>query len=525
MKIQVSLGTWRWLLLSGLGCGALQACGGATDTANGEPENAGGSPSGVGGSISTGTGGTSSGGQSTGTGGESTGTGGRLIETRSCENPKDLGGNWEQCDDGALHRTAPGTCPNYLPSDPVEPQSKYDQCSSDQDCANAQLGYCATYSGDEQDPMFDAELTPGNYCRYGCETDDDCADGSICLCGAPIGTCVQADCTSDAECGEGLRCSGYVADPGCGGLAFACETPLDECVTNGDCIGERQCTNYGSDHRTCQSADCPIGRPFLVAGHERLAGAVARADWSTEELPRDLGQQKLTEAERAAIARAWTRVGLMEHASVAAFARFALQLLQLGAPPELLDATQGAMADETRHARLSFGIAERFDGQPHGPGELPTSDALIGSDTRSIVLTAVLEGCIGETVAAVEAAEAAEHAESPALADLLRSVAEDERRHAELAWKFVAWALQQSDVSLRHEVRQLFDHEINQRRPISHRPLTATEQVLAAHGKLPEPFRRELRARVLCEVVAPSVAALLGQSGQRADDLQAMRAV
>lgn len=497
MNIQVSLGSWRWLLLSGLGCGGLQACGG---TAEGMEPSTGGLPGATGGATNGVGGTTSSSGGTTSTGGQAGGTGG-FTQSRRCENPTDLGGNWERCDDGSLHRTEPGTCPNLLPTEPPEPQGEFDQCKSDADCTDAPFGYCVANSGGEQ--------VSANLCQYGCETDSDCADGRICLCGDPIGYCVDAACTSDADCDGELRCSDYVVSPGCGGMAFACETPEDECVTDADC-SEGECSYDGSKH-VCQPISCVIGRPFLVAGHERLADAIARSDWGVADLPTSLGQEELTEEERAAVAKAWTRVGLMEHASVAAFARFALQLLQLGAPPDLLDAAHQAMADETRHARLCFGLAQKFDGAPHGPGALPTSDALTDSELRNIVLTAVLEGCIGETVAAVEAAEAAEHCASPELSELLRSIAEDERRHAELAWQFVAWVLASADDALQDDVRRLFEHEANNASTTSQRQLTDSERVLAAHGHLPHSFRRTLRARVLEEVVLPSARLLLSR--------------
>lgn len=44
------------------------------------------------------------------------------------------------------------------------------------------------------------------------------------------------------------------------------------------------------------------------------------------------------------------RTAGIETGSIAAFARFTLQLLHLGAPCELIEASQRAMLDETRHA-------------------------------------------------------------------------------------------------------------------------------------------------------------------------------
>ena len=130
---------------------------------------------------------------------------------------------------------------------------------------------------------------------------------------------------------------------------------------------------------------------------------------------------------------------------MAAFARFALQLLQLGAPPELVERTTAAMADETRHARLAFGIASAYAGEALGPGPLDIERSLDETSLVDVVRLVVREGCVGETVAALEAREAAEHAlESDPGRDCLRGVADDETRHAELAWRFVAWALEQA---------------------------------------------------------------------------------
>jgi hypothetical protein len=130
----------------------------------------------------------------------------------------------------------------------------------------------------------------------------------------------------------------------------------------------------------------------------------------------------------------------MEHASIAAFSRFSLQLLALGAPSDLLMDTARAMADETRHARLCFGLAERYGLRAVGPGKLDMTGALGELDLLEVVEMVTLEGCIGESGAALEAAWAAEAAAEPSLKAALSGIAEDEARHAALAFRFVAWA-------------------------------------------------------------------------------------
>lgn len=95
------------------------------------------------------------------------------------------------------------------------------------------------------------------------------------------------------------------------------------------------------------------GRPFRVAGHARVADAVVRADWAEVLAALVVPPGPL----RDAVVKAWTTAARAEHASVASFARFTLQLLHLGAPADLVADAQQAALDEVRHARLCFGVA------------------------------------------------------------------------------------------------------------------------------------------------------------------------
>ncbi len=72
--------------------------------------------------------------------------------------------------------------------------------------------------------------------------------------------------------------------------------------------------------------------------------------------------------EREALGAAWLRNALMEHASIAAFARFTLELLAVGAPADLIRDSNAAASDETRHAELCFALASEYLGESEGPG-------------------------------------------------------------------------------------------------------------------------------------------------------------
>ena len=300
-------------------------------------------------------------------------------------------------------------------------------CEEDPNVCNAfQYGYCAPQ-------QF------GTVCWSGCSTDSDCGQGAICICGnaaSPTGgTCQSSSCGSDADCQPGYLCAAYSA--GCGG-GYACQTPQDRCRVQADCPASEVCTP-GEEHWRCTGA-LICGRPFLVEAQARLAPVREGGAWFNvaDAAPR---VDHLSPSERAAQAEHWSQLGQMEHASIAAFARFSLQLLSLGAPPELVDACTRALADETAHTRLCFRIASAYAGRALGPGPLDVAGSLALTSLADIVDLVVAEGCFGETSAALQALEAATTASDPAIRAAYSRIAVDEERHAELAFRFVRWAL------------------------------------------------------------------------------------
>lgn len=165
-----------------------------------------------------------------------------------------------------------------------------------------------------------------------------------------------------------------------------------------------------------------------------MADVVPGSAWSME--------LDVSAAPDALAAAEWLEDARMEHASIASFSRFTLDLLALGAPPDLVHASGEAMLDEVRHAKLCFALAERFGGAPVEPGPLAMGDVSAKRSLATIVRDAVVEGCIGETLAAVVAA--AQHAASTdaAAQAALSVIRDDESCHAELAFRFVRWAIE-----------------------------------------------------------------------------------
>jgi hypothetical protein len=412
------------------------------------------------------------------------------------------------CADGRTIRPSPVTCPSVVPragTTCVATDGGSAYCWTDSDCPQPN-GYCASFM-----------IAPAGTecaCGYGCVKDSDCSStgDSICVCSGLVGNCWPAACS---QCEPGYSCAKSTS------YTFRCESPQDTCTTDADCAnvavptsgyptgapggcsfnGVPICApaNYSdaTSPLICRSdVTCVTGRPFLVRGHERLAAAVERGDWAWTPARPELGG--LAPELRERLAAHWTAVGRMEHASIAAFARFTLHLLALGAPPELVRASQQAMDDELGHARLAFGLASAYGARAIGPGPLGIEGALDGFDPREVVSTLIREGCIGETLAALEATSALEDAVDPAVRAVLHTIEREELRHAELAWRTLAWL-----VSTRRVRRDVVEREFEtaQEEIASRAPAAPGANDLRAFGVLDEAERDELRRAALASIV------------------------
>ena len=469
-----SLEVYASTLLLSLGVTPVLGCGSEVIVTDGD-----------GGSGGEGTGATNAGGQGTGAGTSNGGSGAGGAPGARCENPvpilvdgKDTG--FDQCDGGQIARRAALECPESWPDD--------NTC-----CGVCPEGQLCSDSGEIACQCVDA-----------CATDADCGPGSVCMCGDPAGVCVPAGCQTAADCGSGQECTSWDPTLGCLYLEFACTTPSDQCGGDADCPPEASfCAVALDGHRECVPGGCAIGRPFLIDDEARTAPLARRSDWRDPTF-----RPQAVSAELARdVAAAWELTAQMEHASVAAFARFAMELLALGAPPDLVERTTRAMADETKHARTAFAMASAYRGAPVGPGPLALDGALDGAaDVATFVRQLIREGCVGETVAAVEAGEAQVHAVDDVVSDALGTIAGDESEHAELAWRALAWAIEgfpAARVALEDELERL---ERELRAPL---PVTgARDSALLAHGVVTPQLRAHVRRRTLREAVLPCLRAI-----------------
>jgi hypothetical protein len=509
MMLRTRLDLFSAALLSALGATQL-GCGGRAATQLG-----GGAGSGSSGAAGTShpaqggseQGGSSTGGSAPGGAGVAGSNGPPQTNHYPCKNPRDQGNGLVECE-SFRHRQAALKCASHVPRpEPFPNPEMRGPCKFDADCTEKPYGYCG--SGGQ---------IGGSWCYYGCVSDSECGPKQLCECAEPVGRCVAADCVTDADCPSGFMCKFHDASGGCGDYAFTCQSAADTCGGDSDCASASAQTPYclySPEKRgfQCAGLGCIIGRPFLVEGRERLATSAPRADWSERsELP---CVSDLDESLRADLAARWTQIALMEHASIAAFARFTLQLLSLGAPASLIEFSTRAMRDETKHAKACFAVASVYAAAPRGPARLAVERSLDESSLEEIVLNTVREGCVGETVAAVEAREAAEYATDPALRALLLEISEDETRHAELAYRFVQWALPLGGPALERAVRREFAALAEQ---IPFDQIAPPSSELLRHGLLPEALRREIRGQAIAQIVLPcSETLFVGDEAQRAD--------
>jgi hypothetical protein len=310
------------------------------------------------------------------------------------------------------------------------------------------------------------------------------AAGAANACGS--GTSTETDASTDAAGDAGDASLDAAVDVAADSPADAADAPTDSTSTD----------------------EIPtVRRPFLVGSTMRAATARADEDWSDALLPA-LG---LDDHTRASLGRAWLEDALQEHASIAAFARFSMMMLAVSAPSELIAASQRASLDEIRHARTCFSLARRYGAKAYGPGTLRVDDTVPAMSLTELAVLTAEEGCVGETLGALLAEEQAARATDPVVASLLRRIARDEARHAELAWRFVTWAVKRGGADVARAVEQAVARASSATLAMEIRPLRVDAALWAAHGRLSCAEAHAVARRGVSELVMPAARALANQ--------------
>lgn len=409
-------------------------------------------------------------------------------------------------DDGSSSSDESGEPSNPSTSSSSDEESGSEETSSGDPSTSSEEEEEESSSDDVDDvpPQPDLPLPPLGDCSVNVtdtsvlEGHPDCPiipdDGDFCGSQLYVG-CVEPE--------QGQTCEQLCPEGNCVADWMNCE---------GDAVYNEELSNlcgpYEMDGLCCTIAQvynfCSDGRPFVVDERSRQASLspVECADFDSNRfagLPVEL---------RRRLADRWAEVAAAEHASIASFARFTTQLLAIGAPPELIRDALAAAADEVRHAEVALALASAFEGRPLGLGPLDVRGAAEApADLEALVLACVHEGCIGETIAALELAAAADACDDPELAMRLAAIAEDETRHAELAWRFVQWAIDRQP-ELRAKVAEpfaLLTLGTSERESIT----VEERSVLRSLGCLPADERRRVQLDGMQQLLRPCAAALL----------------
>jgi hypothetical protein len=284
----------------------------------------------------------------------------------------------------------------------------------------------------------------------------------------------------------------------------ACGVVGASCTQSSDCCPPAKCNG-----QTCYLS---IRRPFLVGSSLRRADAAPRSDWQLESAA-TASRADLDPETAEALARDWLHDACEEYASIAAFARFTMHLVSVGAPPEMIAESQRAALDEIEHARACFVLAQRYGGRAMGPGALSLEGAMPPVTLAEIAALTAEEGCVGETLGVLLAERQLATASDPFVRSLLvkAHIVDDEARHAELAWRFVAWAVARGGEPVRRAVRAAIRRAVTDTLAMPIRSYDGVDvDAWRAHGRLTCADAHAVAERGVREIVEPCAAALLG---------------
>jgi len=234
------------------------------------------------------------------------------------------------------------------------------------------------------------------------------------------------------------------------------------------------------------------GRPHRVDGSIVVADPVAGAECAVD--PEFLSA--LGSPERRALGRLWLEDARLEHSAVSAFLTLAGELAALGAPASLVRRAIDAARDETVHTRLCLEAARRHTGiawtlPRFRPADPPRQciDALVRESWE--------DGCLGEGIAAQAAGKGAARCRDGWTRGALETIARDESRHADLAWRILEWCLALPGAA-GDEARSALSRAVDHVRGFVPAPLPALKAAtLSAHGRLSQKMLAEIAERGL----------------------------
>ena len=336
---------------------------------------------------------------------------------------------------------------------------------------------------------------------------------SILACAGPVqeggNYCFNIDEGEECPSLETVNAERLPYEPMCSTIEYleASEGPVQSDSPNSGMepisVEEMDSCCYTATFREIRSeADCVLGRPLMQEGVATIAQVRKdiSASWS-KSLNKQISIHAYTKEQRERAGTFYLTSALYEHASIASFQKFTLDLMRFGAPPHLLDLAQQATRDEIDHARSAFAIAEELLQRPVQPGDLDYTPTLCSS-LKEFALSTLREGAIGETLAVLMAHEQLQGTEDEMIQEFLKQVIEDEAKHAELAWETLRWCLQK-DPSIRFALEEIL------REPCSLVPSMYPQDAIVQLGVPSQKSMKKVIEMGYERVIIPSIQSLL----------------
>jgi hypothetical protein len=220
-----------------------------------------------------------------------------------------------------------------------------------------------------------------------------------------------------------------------------------------------------------------VGRPFIDADGVSIASDASTCEvsaWAataTATAAASSSMQDSHHSRNQELGSEWTRRAIGEHASIASFAAFTINLMSNQAPPDLIRDSLNAAMDELNHATTSFDMASLLTGQQIEPGALPPSKLAFDKNLTALALATAREGCIAETLSALEMAVEVDRAGAAVYVDVddddddvsvmlmrkTKTIALEEGRHSALAWRTIHWVCSTDSAACDIVKRQVFE--------------------------------------------------------------------
>ena len=254
--------------------------------------------------------------------------------------------------------------------------------------------------------------------------------------GADAGPPPTVDLTGDQACQL------LAKNPDIGDLAYGpecqkyCKSPMD-CELPFDYLSSLEALNPDAgaapDDGGARDLTCPADAGTVT---------ITCIEMCTGRLTQGFVAPERDRAAHAAGPRAtgerFAAMAFLEAVSVHAFQRLEEELAAHGADAGLLRHARRARRDEIRHTAMTSRLAKKRGALVRLP-DAPKPRA--ARSLYEIALENAVEGCVRETYGAVQGLVEAESSPDPEVRRAMKSIADDECRHAELAWAVHAWAL------------------------------------------------------------------------------------